>query len=557
MDQTIPEAAKRVSPTARRSSERIRREQIDTELLDIGDRKLPRPQRVAVSRHGMAATAHYRATEAAAEILETGGNAFDAAVAAAFALGVCEPAASGLGGQTMMLAHHAETRRTFALDGSSRAPNRANPEVILSRAERLRGYKAATVPSTPASLGYALGKYGKLKLKQVLQPAIRLADEGYEVSLLQYALTRRERKALRSGSAAPFFLRDGARPYPAGSLFKQPVLAETLRRLAAKGTKDFYRGQIARAIHDDMVRNDGLLRRDDLAQIPRPIERRPLSTRYEGLRVLTFPPPGAGRTLIEMLNVFQQLPASRRNVESAEGSLILAEVIRRAFLDRQDRPFDPNFFPQVSGGKMLRPEYAKNLARQVEKRVRSQGETTHLSVMDRYGNVVALTQSIERVYGSCCASPDLGFLYNDYMSAFEYEDISHPYYLRPNAVPWASVAPTVVFRGRKPWLAIGSPGSERITPSILQVLLRLQYLTPLAAVDAPRLHCSLKGKVSLEASRMRDDVPALMKRHGLEVDRRDPYSFSMGCVQMVLQDKGEFIGVADPRRDGAACGPGK
>jgi gamma-glutamyltranspeptidase/glutathione hydrolase len=333
------------------------------------------------------------------------------------------------------------------------------------------------------------------------------------------------------------------------------VLAETLRRLAAKGVKDFYRGQIAKAIHEDMVRNDGLLRNDDLAQIPEPIERRPLSTRYEGLRVHTFPPPGAGRTLVQMLNVFQQLSPARRNIETPEGSLILAEVIRRAFLDRQDRPFEPNFFPQVSGGKMLRADYAKDLASQVQKRVKSRGETTHLSVMDRDGNVVALTQSIERVYGSCCASPELGFLYNDYMSAFEYEDISHPYYLRPNAVPWASVAPTIVFRGRRPWLAIGSPGSERITPSILQVLLRLDYLTPLAAVDAPRLHCSLKGKVSLEATRMRDDVPEMLRRHGLEVDKRDPYSFYMGCVQMVMREKNEFVGVADPRRDGAAGGP--
>jgi gamma-glutamyltranspeptidase/glutathione hydrolase len=175
--------------------------------------------------------------------------------------------------------------------------------------------------------------------------------------------------------------------------------------------------------------------------------------------------------------------------------------------------------------------------------------------MDRDGNVVALTQSIERVYGSCCAAPELGFLYNDYMSAFEHEDISHPYYLRPNAVPWASVAPTIVFRGRRPWLAIGSPGSERITPSILQVLARLQSLTPLAAVDAPRLYCSLKGRVSLEASRMRDDLPRALQRHGFEVDRRDSYSFFMGCVQLVLHEKGEFLGVADPRRDGSAAGP--
>jgi gamma-glutamyltranspeptidase/glutathione hydrolase len=535
--------------------QRVRREQIDTAILDLGDRRLPQPQRIAHSKSGMISTAHHRATAAGQEILADGGNAFDAAVAAAFALGVCEPAASGLGGQTMMMVHHAESGRTFALDGSSRAPNRATPE-SLAKGERLRGYKATTVPSTPAVLRYVIERYGRLKLSRVLQPAIRLAEEGFEVSLLQYALTRRERRSLRSGSAAQFFLRERKRTYPAGSVFSQPVLAETLKRLAKRGVKDFYSGGIAGEICRDMQANGGLLHRDDLAQVPRPIERRPLTARFNGLRVFTFPPPGAGRTLVEMLNVYQQLPESKRRFDTPQGAVVLAEIIRRAFLDRQDRPFDPSYFPQVSGGRMLKVEYAQRVARQIVRRLSAGGgETTHLSVMDSDGNVVALTQSIERVYGSYSATPGLGFLYNNYMSAFEYQDISHPYYLRPNAVPWASVAPTIVFRGRKPWLAIGSPGSERITSSIFQVLVRLLDGAPLAAVDAPRLHCSLSGKVSLEASRMRDDIPDILRRYRFEVDERDAYSFYLGCVQLVIRERDGFVGVADPRRDGSAAGP--
>jgi gamma-glutamyltranspeptidase/glutathione hydrolase len=487
-------------------------------------------------------------------MFEAGGNAIDAAVAAAFALGVCEPMASGLGGQTMMLLRPAASRRTIALDGSSRAPNRATPE-SLSKAERYRGYRATTVPSTPAVLRYALERYGKLRRARVIEPAIRLAEEGYEVSALQSALARREVKHLRAGTAAPLFLRDAQRPYTVGSRFRQPALAETLRRLAQKGIKDFYSGQIARLIREDMARNGGLIRRDDLAQVPQPIERRPIACHFEGLRVFTFPLPGAGRTLIEMLNIYQRLPAARRNLETPEGAVILAEIIRRAFLDRQDRPFDPSFFPQVAQERMLSDDYAKLVARQLVRRLKGGGETSHLSAMDREGNVVSLTQSIERVYGACVATPELGFLYNNYMSAFEYEDISHPYHLRPNAVPWASVAPTIVFRGRNPWLAIGSPGSDRITPSIFQVLVRLQTLPPLAAVDAPRLHSSLDSKVSLEASRMRDDIPRTLERHGFRIDVRDPYSFHLGCVQLVLRERGRFIGVADPRRDGSAGGP--
>jgi gamma-glutamyltranspeptidase/glutathione hydrolase len=502
----------------------------------------------------MVSTAHYEATRAGARILEQGGNAMDAAVASAFALGVCEPVASGLGGQTMMLIHDASNRRTLALDGSSRAPNSAMPG-LLGPKERRRGYCATTVPSTPATLDYALERYGTLPLKAVLEPAIELAEQGYMVSELQSALTRRELKQLRRGTAAEFFLRNGKSSYPAGSLFKQPVLAATLRRLARYGIKSFYTGRIARLIHQDMVRSHGLLRRNDLAQVPWPIERRPLSGRYGTSRVLTFPPPGAGRTLVEMINILSNYPERRRDPDTPEGAVLLAAVIRQALRDRRDRPFDPNFYAQVDEKQMLSREYAKRAARAVRKELATHGETTHLSVADAEGNVVALTQSIENVYGSCCASPELGFLYNSYMSAYEYEDISHPYFLRPNANPWASVAPTIIFRGRRPWLAIGSPGSERITSSILQVLLRLGSHTPYEAVDAPRLHCSIDGVVSLEASRMRDDIPEALQRHGFSVRERDPYAFYLGCVQLVLRDRRGWIGVADPRRDGAASGP--
>ncbi len=535
---------------------RTRRRLAETDKLPLGDRRFGLAQRVASSKYGMAATAHPGATAAAVEILEAGGNAIDAAVAAAFALGVCEPAASGLGGQTMMLIHLAEGRRTIALDGSSRAPFRATMD-SLTREECKAGYRSATVPSTPAVLRYALERYGKLKLAAVLEPAIRLAEDGYAVSELQNRLAKREREKLLAGTGAAFFLRSGGRVYPVGAIHRQPVLAETLRRIARRGVKDFYSGKIAQLIHEDMVRNGGLLRKDDLAQVPRPIERLPLSCRLGSHRVLTFPPPGAGRTLVEMLHIWQQLPPRLQRLDTPEGAVALAKVIRQAVLDRQDRPFDPDYYPQVTQKKMLSLDYAREVARRIARDAHAHGETTHLSVMDREDNVAALTQSIESVYGSGCATAELGFLYNNYMSAFEYEDISHPYYLRPGAVPWASVAPTIVFSGRTPWLAIGSPGSERITPAILQVLLRLQDHTPMAAVDAPRLHCTLARRVSLEAARMSDAIPAALAAHGFEIDAREPYSFYLGCVQLVLRDRHCFIGVADPRRDGSAGGPRK
>lgn len=518
--------------------------------LELPADNAPKIQRVAVSPHGMISSQHYLATETGAQVLKEGGNAIDAAVTAALALAVCEPAASGLGGQTFMLIYDARARKTIALDGSSRAPNRAVPNTIPWE-ECKRGYKAATVPSTPRTLSYALERYGSIDWQRAITPAIQLAEEGFAISELQRRLTRKVRKILKENNAGKFFLKDNKKTYKVGERFYQPVLGDTLKRLMKKGVDDFYHGRIARYIHRDMIKNGGLIRKDDLAQMVGPIERKPVSCQYGDKRVTTFPPPGAGRTLIEMLNIASHFPGKYRNPDTPEGAVFLANIIQQAFRDRHDRPYDPGFYSQISDKKMISPDYAALVA----KLIKSGGDTTHLSVMDKFGNAVGLTQSIERIYGSCAATPELGFLYNNYMMAFEYEDIKHPYYMRPNAVPWASVAPTIVFIDRKPAMVIGSPGSERITSSIFQVLLRLDRQSPFQAVDAPRLHCSLDGEVSLEASRMRDDIPAALGNNGFEVDIRDPYSFYLGSIQLVIRDGDNFIGVADPRRDGSAKGP--
>ena len=398
-----------------------------------------------------------------------------------------------------------------------------------------------------AVYAHALETYGRLDWATVLEPAVVLAEDGYEVSVLQQRLARRELRHLRAGSASRFFLVEGRpRAYRAGATIRQPVLARTLARLAKEGFEDFYVGETARLIHADMEANGGIVLADDLAQIPHPVEREPLSGRFGRSRVLTMPLPGAGRTLLEMINIHQSLPRHLRDIDSPDGAVCLAETVRLALVDRQDRPFDPNLYSQASDKQMLSRRYAQGLAQQMMQRlghsdgeaarppatgddragVRRQppgnGETTHLSVMDSDGNAAALTQSIENVYGSCAASPELGFLYNNYMSAFQTEDPSHPYYLRPNAVPWANVAPTIVFKDHGPWLAIGSPGSERIPPAILQVLLRLAKSSPLEAVAAPRLHCSLEGVVSAEAPRMATDVLDALEGAGFELNRRGP-----------------------------------
>lgn len=533
------------------------RADIDTEAIEPTRVKIPQPQRISVSPKGMISTAQYMATQAGALMLGAGGNAIDAAVAAAFALGVCEPQACGLGGQTMMLVYLADQDKLFALDGSSRAPNRALEENFREKITRRHGLSATTVPSTPATLAYALKMYGTLKLAEILEPAIELAEKGYPITDLQAKLQKRELKNLTKGNAGHIFLRNSEKPFSTGHMLKQPVLAETLRRLCKEGVEDFYLGEIARAIAEDMQAHGGLIQMDDLAQIPNPIEREPVSGRLGNMMVYTMPPPGAGRTLIEMINIIKKFPSSDRNPDTPTGAVVLTETIRRAQLDRRDRPYDPNFFPQIQDERMLSNDYSKLVSQQIRSRIKSSGETTHLSTMDKYGNVVSLTQSIERVYGAKVITPSLGFLYNNYMSAFEYEDITHPYYMRPNGVPWASVAPTIILRNKKPWMAIGSPGSERIASAILQVLLRLNYQSPFDAVAAPRIHCSHDGKVSLEAAYMRDDIPHELASRGFKIDVREPMSFYLGCIQLVLKKGENFIGVADPRRDGAAAGPKK
>ncbi|HDT14838.1 MAG TPA: gamma-glutamyltransferase, partial [Firmicutes bacterium] len=251
----------------------------------------------AESENGMVSSAHPAASKAGALMLKKGGNAVDAAVAAAFALGVCEPQASGLGGQTMMLIN--TEKKVIAIDGSSRAPSLAHISKI-KKEDKSIGYKASTVPSTPAALLYTLKKYGSLPRKTVLEPALAAALDGYEITPLQNRLLEREKNnfnSIPSLSGSKYFL-DNGEPYRQGSLFKQPDLARTLEMIIDGGINAFYRGKIAAIIDSDMRANKGFLRSDDLELPPMPIERKPVKRDFRGMTVVTMPPPGSGRTLL-------------------------------------------------------------------------------------------------------------------------------------------------------------------------------------------------------------------------------------------------------------------
>ena len=524
--------------------------------------------KASLSRRGMVATAFPEATAAGSRMLKRGGNAVDAACAASLALAVCEPQASGLGGQTIALI--SVRGRTVAIDGSSRAPSMAHPSGFARPSQRFIGNGAATIPSTVATLGYLNERYGRLDWETVVEPAIRIARGGYRITELQHRcqadnLAKFLEAASRSG--AKYFLKDGTIPYDPGDLFVQEDLAQTLEHISVHGYRSFYQGSIADLIDGDMRRNGGLIRKEDLARIPVPVERRPISRRYRGMRICTVPPPGAGGTMLLALMMLDSIPRGDLSDKGPEAYRYLAEVFRRALLSRTQRPFDPLTYPRASG----RSSPSRALARRISGRIIRGSvappareppaipeDTTHLSVMDEEGNAVSMTQSIELVYGSKTAADGLGFLYNNYMSAFELKNAEHPFYMRPDAAPWSSVCPSIIFSGREPWIVAGSPGSERIITTLSLFVSRLldEGDSIYEAMARPRMHCSTGGRISLETDGTEDKLAGSLREMGYEVNILERCSFYLGAIQAVLKRQaGEgFQGVADVRRDGAAGG---
>jgi gamma-glutamyltranspeptidase/glutathione hydrolase len=522
----------------------------------------------AVAEGGMVATAFPEATQSGVEMLRQGGNAIDAACAAAMALGVCEPQASGIGGQSMAILHF--EGKTVAIDGSSRAPSLAHISRFSHR-DRLVGYRATTVPSTVALLGHLNFTYGELDWSTVLEPAIRIARKGYRITKVQHDLQARELGKflqVQSRSGARYFLKDGRKPYEVGDLFIQEDLADLLGHLAEHGPKSLYRGKIKEQIDEDMRANDGFLRKEDLSLIPWPIERKPLRRRYRDVMVYTMPPPAAGRTLLLVLLMLNHVPARFIRSGSSETYHLIAETFRKAFLQRTQRPYDPNTYPQIPEKRMLSRAFAKELATSIREAIdpdlplagvpMEESDTTHISVMDAEGNAIGISQSIELVYGSKVAAEGLGFLYNNYMNAFEMKRANHPYYLRPNAIPWTSVAPSIVFYRDRPWLVVGSPGSERIYSTVSQFLVGMidSRLSMSQSMLRPRFHCSIGGRISLEAERFDPAIIEYLESMGYEIDRRESYSFYLGAIHasMKCQTRNGFQGVAEIRRDGVAQG---
>jgi gamma-glutamyltranspeptidase/glutathione hydrolase len=537
----------------------------------------------AHSDHGMVSTGSVEATKAGVRILEMGGNAVDAAVAAAFALGVADPGGSGLGGMTYVLISPAEGP-AVAIDGSATVPLAANAAKLLElrNSGEHMGAKAVAVPATLAALNHALERYGTMTLEEVLQPSIEIADRGFRFSLNTVAWTT---GYLNEIIVSPYFryvvLENGEQVPSVGDIMCRPDLAATLRLIAKEGPAIFYRGKIAHRMVADIRARGGSLQAVDLASA-RVKELRPLRSRYRDAEVISYPWPGGGGEVAEALNILETYPKDFFREDSVDRLHVMIEAFRIANADHAR--FGPDAARQSIGHvDHLSEEHARERASLITPGSiipnhilgvtgpsAAMGEhTTHASVADRHGNAVALSQTLCRQYGAKVATPGLGFPYNSCLEFFDFEQPESPYFLQPRKRYATTMAPTVVRRDGQ-LMILGSAGSDRISPSVVEVISKVidRNMGIRDAVVAPRV----LWNSAIDPARVCIEItPPIKKKHadrlqklGFEHIFRLEYSDApardagfFGGVNAVSYEPstGIFSGVGDPRRSGYAEGP--
>lgn len=460
----------------------------------------------ARSDFGMVAAGSKEGAQAGIEVLERGGNAIDAAIATTLAQSVADVDALGLGGMTYMVIHLADGYTT-AIDGSSLAPQHFDREQLqkLKKSEYTKGHKLVATPTTLATLELARNRYGTMSMAELVQPAIELAETGFRLSALQIIWTNKYLSdILSSRYLSHMVLEDGLRVGSQGTVYCRPDFAATLRRIADEGVGSFYRGSIAAEIDADMVANGGFLRRSDLARV-RINEREPVRTTYRGLEVYSFPSPGGGPILIEILDMLDPFPSAFIAGNSIERHHVLTEAFRlapavAAATSRRtshsgwgaDSPqgsagarWRP---PEIKPGQMI-PESEISQNQNPECSVSTPESTTQISVIDRWGNVVSTTSTLGRSFGATVATPGLGFPYNSFLEYFNYDKAQCPGYLRPLAPCPSGMAPTIVLENKLLKIALGAPGSNRIPSMLANVIINMadRSMSLHDAVEAPRV----------------------------------------------------------------------
>jgi gamma-glutamyltranspeptidase / glutathione hydrolase len=552
--------------------------------------------------HGIVVSVHELASRAGIEMMQAGGNAVDAAVATGFALAVVHSAAGNLGGGGFMLVRMADGKTHF-LDYREKAPAAAKADMYLDAQGNVIegaseiGYKSIGVPGSVAGMVYAEQKYGKLTLQQVMAPAIRLAREGYALSWGEARDLQEDEYLGRFPESRHIFQRDG-NYYQPGEIFRQPDLARTLERIAAK-PDDFYHGDLARELAAAMQKGGGLITADDLAHYEVK-EREPVRGTYRGYEIISAPPPSSGGiVLIESLNILEGYDLARLGSRSAQSIHFTAEAFRRAFFDRAEFMGDPDF-SKIPVSQLIDKRYAaawresieadhasvsKDLKRpaifsELEQYAAAHPQpsgyqesphTTHYSVVDAEGNAVAVTTTINDWFGSRVTAEGLGFLLNDEMDDFSAKPgvpnsdgliQGTANAIGPGKRPLSSMTPTIVVRDGKTFLVLGSPGSSKIITTVANVLMGVtDYgMNVQEAVNAPRFHHQwMPDILNVERWFSPDTVQALQKmgynvQIGLHYGEYvSAYWSDAECIA-IDPKTGERLGASDGRNNGKAVG---
>lgn len=530
------------------------------------------------SRNGMVATQEARATQVALDILEKGGNAIDATVAASFALAVTLPRAGNIAGGGFMLIHLGKTGETIAIDYREMAPLAATFDMYLNNKNEVNkklsqfSYKSVGVPGTVAGMAYVLEKYGSLSLKEVIAPAIKLAEEGIIVNKdIEYTLTKgKERLQLWPETARIYYKPDGS-VYPVGERMVFKDLAWSLKEISEHGPSAFYEGAIAEKLVEDMKKHGGLITKEDLSNYHISV-REPVRGTYRGYEIIGMPPPSSGGIhIIQMLNILEGFSIGELGLNSADSLHLIAESMKLAFADRGKYLGDPDWWDIPRKG-LISKDYAAELRKKINpdkatpsKNIKPEepdpyesNETTHISVMDQFGNVVSTTTTLNFSFGSGIVVPGTGMLLNDEMDNFAAKpDVPNAYGLlggqanaiQPTKRPLSSMAPMILLKDGKPFLAIGSPGGPRLINAILQVIINVidHNMNIAEATNARRIHHQWKPDKLRVEKRLNQDTIRLLVEKGHTVTITN----SLGSTQSVMRTAEGFNGSSDPRRPGA------
>lgn len=523
---------------------------------------------VCAQPRGMVAAGHPLAAQAGAEVLRQGGNAVDAAVATALALWVVEPHGSGLGGEGTLVAWIEKEQKCISIDFSSRAPLNAALRDYQDRADHRRGPKSAGVPGALAGISLALERYGTKKLSDLAVPAIRYAEEGFPVDpVLARALRANQSAILKYPSTRLLFAPSGKLPGE-GARLVQRDLAETFKKIVSDGGESFYRGELVEAMEKNLLPHKGKISKQDLiAYSARAVS--PVRGSYRGHDICTSFPPAGGITLVEILNILEGYDLKNLGFHSPLYLHLLSEAIKLADKDRRREVADPRFVT-VPLERLTDKKYAAEFRKLIQEgksrdgtsgmKIKAEdpwqeGSTTHLSVVDRWGNGVALTQTLSFLFGSGFVVPGTGILLNNDMNNFSYQK-GQANTLEPGKSPRVSRSPTILLREGRLALILGSPGAGRIITTVAQIIINvLNHGMDLEqAVAAPRLYTRAGYPIDIEEGFAPETVKALIsKGHGVRLKGKlNPY---FGGVHAIAWDqKGtEWQGAADPRRYGAVA----